>query len=192
MRPTIAIIIGSTRPGRQGANVARWVLENASARDDAAFEIIDLVEADLPPLDEAMPPAAGRYTHRHTIAWARTIERFDGYIFVTPEYNHGYPGSLKNALDRVYAEWNNKSAGFVAYGVDGGVRAVEQLRQVVGTLKLADVTPQVSLNMNRDFADFINFTPRAHQSTALTAMLDEVIDWAAALHPLRQRASKVG
>src|SRR3954447_2107258 len=116
----IAIVIASTRPGRKGEPVAQWVLEQAGGRSDATFELIDLVEADLPALDESIPPAAGRYTQPHTNRWAQTVARFDGYVFVTPEYNHGYPGSLKNALDRVYAEWNNKAAGFVAYGLDGG------------------------------------------------------------------------
>lgn len=184
----IAIVIASPRPGRKGEPVAQWVLEQAGGRSDATFELIDLVEADLPALDESIPPAAGRYTQPHTNRWAQTVARFDGYVFVTPEYNHGYPGSLKNALDRVYAEWNNKAAGFVAYGLDGGVRAVEQLRQIMATLKIADVGPQVAFSMHADFANFSDFAPREHQKEALTTLLDEVVAWSTALRTLRRAA----
>ncbi|NUS03817.1 MAG: NAD(P)H-dependent oxidoreductase [Nonomuraea sp.] len=132
----IAIIAGSTRPGRAGEAVARWVLDQAGRRGDASYELVDLAEVDLPHLDEPLPPALGRYTHPHTRRWAATVAACDGYVFVTPEYNHSLPGSLKNALDRVYAEWNDKAAAFVSYGIDGGVRAVEALRVVAGALLL--------------------------------------------------------
>lgn len=107
---TIAVVLASTRTGRVGEGVARWVLERASARDDASFELVDLAEVNLPQIDEPLPPALGRYTHPWTQAWAQTVAKYDGYLFVTPEYNRGAPGVLKNALDRVYAEWNNKAA----------------------------------------------------------------------------------
>jgi 2-polyprenyl-6-methoxyphenol hydroxylase-like FAD-dependent oxidoreductase/NAD(P)H-dependent FMN reductase len=182
--PTIAVVVASTRPGRQGESVARWVLDQAGTRTDARFELMDLAAADLPPLDEPLPPALGRYTQPHTQAWAETVARYDGYVFVTPEYNHGLPGALKNALDRVYAEWNNKAAAFVSYGHDGGVRAVEQLRPVMATLQMADVGAQVSLNFRTDFANR-QFAPTAEQGTALTTTLDQVVAWATALAPLR-------
>lgn len=133
----LAVVVGSTRPGRVGEQVAHWVLERAQARTDATFSLVDLAEVDLPPLDEPLPPASGRYSHPWTVAWAQTVDRYDGFLFVTPEYNRGMPGSLKNALDRVCAEWHDKAAAFVSYGHGGGVRAVEQLRQVVGALRLA-------------------------------------------------------
>ncbi|WP_443055493.1 NADPH-dependent FMN reductase [Streptomyces sp. NBC_00257] len=129
--PNIAIILASARPGCAGAAVAHWVLTQAEKRTDATFDLIDLAEVDLPQIDEAMPPALGRYTDPHTQQWADIIADFDGYVIVTPEYNHSFPGVLKNALDRVYAEWNNKAVGLVSYGVDGGVRAVEALRLVL-------------------------------------------------------------
>lgn len=179
--PVIAVIIGSTRPGRKGDAVGHWVSEQASQRTDATFELLDLLDFALPALDEVVPPAAGRYSQSHTQSWAHTVAGFDGYVFVTPEYNHGYPGSLKNALDRVYAEWNHKAAGFVSYGADGGVRAVEQLRQVIATLKLAGVGPQVALNMREDFTNHTDFTPRAHQALSLTALLDDIVSWSTAL-----------
>ena len=186
--PTIAVVIASTRPGRKGDVVARWVLDEATKREDARFELIDLLAVDLPALDEPAPPASGRYTQPHTRAWATTIARFDGYLFVTPEYNHGYPGSLKNALDRAYAEWNHKAAGFVSYGVDGGVRAVEQLRAVVATLKLADVGPQVALNVFTDFDPSLGVIPQDHHIAALTRLLDDLVSWSTALAPLHERA----
>lgn len=182
----IAIILGSTRTGRAGENVARWVLTQAQQRTDADFELIDLAAVDLPQIDEPMPPAMGRYTHPCTQRWADTIASYDGFVFVTPEYNHSFPGVLKNALDRVYAEWNNKAAGLVSYGVDGGVRAVEALRPVLGALQLADVAPQVTLNMRTDFDGFgATFTPGEHQSPALTALLDQLIAWSTALAIVR-------
>lgn len=103
----IAIIIGSTRPGRVGEAVARWVYDIAKRRGDAGFELVDLKEFDLPLLDESMPPSMGQYSKPHTQTWAAKVASFDAYVFVTPEYNHGTPGALKNALDFVYAEWNN-------------------------------------------------------------------------------------
>src|SRR4051794_26038414 len=112
----IAIIIGSTRPGRRGVDVARWVLENAAARENASYELVDLLDFPLPHLDEAMPPAMGQYENDHTLEWAAKIGQYDGFIFVTPEYDHSTSGVLKNAIDYLYAEWNNKAAGFVSYG----------------------------------------------------------------------------
>jgi 2-polyprenyl-6-methoxyphenol hydroxylase-like FAD-dependent oxidoreductase len=186
--PTIAVVLASTRPGRVGAAVARWVLDEAATRTDARFELVDLAEADLPPIDEPLPPALGRYTHPHTTAWADTVARYDGYVFVTPEYNHGVPGALKNALDRVYAEWNNKAAAFVSYGHDGGVRAVEQLRVVMASLQIADVSAQVSLDLRADFANHRDFAPADHQRVALAKTLDQLVTWASALAPLRAAA----
>ncbi|WP_218952404.1 NADPH-dependent FMN reductase [Amycolatopsis anabasis] len=185
----IAIILGSTRAGRAGERVAQWVLAQARQRGDADYDLIDLAEVDLPQIDEPFPPAMGRYTHPHTQQWATTVAAYDGYVLVTPEYNHSFPGVLKNALDRVYAEWNNKAAGLVSYGVDGGVRAVEALRPVLAALQLADVSAQVTLNLRTDFADFgATFTPGRHQGPALTAMLDQLLSWTNALAHTRNSA----
>ena len=107
----VGIIIGSTRPGRQGEAVARWAYEIASPRSDAEFQVVDIKDFNLPLLDEPMPPIMGQYTKPHTKAWAAKIDSFDAYIFVTPEYNHGIPASLKNAIDFLYREWNNKRLG---------------------------------------------------------------------------------
>src|SRR4051794_3468911 len=116
----IGIILGSTRPGRNGEQVAKWVYDVAARRTDAEFELVDLADFPLPHLDEPLPPSVGRYQNEHTKQWAATIGSFDGFVIVTPEYNHGTSGVLKNAIDFLYAEWNNKAVGFVSYGGTGG------------------------------------------------------------------------
>ena len=135
----IAIIIGSTRPGRKAEDVARWVYEIAQKRSDAEFELVDIKDFNLPLLDEPMPPMMGQYTKDHTRKWSEKIASFDAYVFVTPEYNHGTSGALKNAIDFLYSEWVNKAAGFIAYGGVSGARAVENLRLVMGELQVATV-----------------------------------------------------
>ncbi|MCU1681317.1 MAG: reductase [Amycolatopsis sp.] len=182
----IAIIIGSTRPGRRGAEVARWVHEIASQREDANYTVVDIADYDLPMLDE--PHAAAKtadYRQPHTQTWSATINSFDGFVFVTPEYNHSLTGALKNALDFLYQEWNNKAAGFVGYGPGGAIRAVEHLRLIGAELKLADVRTQVALSMFTDFEDAVRVKPAAHQEGILTTMLDELVTWADALKATR-------
>jgi NAD(P)H-dependent FMN reductase len=137
-----AVIIGSTRPGRVGEAVGRWVYELAQKRSDAGFELVDVKDFDLPLLDEPVPPSQGKYSKEHTKNWAAKVASFDGYVFVTPEYNHGISGALKNAIDFLYAEWNNKAAGFVGYGSAGGARAVEDLRLVMAEVQVATVRNQ--------------------------------------------------
>lgn len=122
----VAIVVGSTRPGRKAEIVARWVYDIASKRSDAEFEVVDILDFNLPLLDEPMSPSRGEYTQPHTKAWSAKIDSFDAFVFVTPEYNHGPSGALKNASDFLYREWNNKAAAFVSYGGASGTRAVEQ------------------------------------------------------------------
>ena len=181
----IAIITGSTRPGRNNIAVARWVLELAAKRRDAKFELVDIADYQLPLLDEPLPPVLGRYSHPHTKRWAAKIASFDGYVFVTPEYNHGTSAALKNAIDYLYAEWNHKAAGFVGYGAASGTRAVEHLRLVMGNLMVADVTAQVMLSLFTDFESMSVFRPHPRHEAALHSMLDQVIAWAGALKILR-------
>jgi len=184
----IGIILGSTRPGRLGEGVAHWVHQVAAQRTDAEFELVDLLDYKLPHLDEGLPPSLGQYTQPHTQAWAAKIASFDGYVFVTPEYNHSTSGALKNAIDFLYAEWNNKACGFVSYGSAGGTRAVEHLRLIAGELQLADVRSQVALSLFTDFENFSVFTPGEHQSQLLHTTLDQVVAWSEALTPLRVAA----
>ncbi|MCP5146103.1 MAG: NAD(P)H-dependent oxidoreductase [Gammaproteobacteria bacterium] len=181
----IAIIIGSTRPGRNGEAVGRWVHELASQRDDATYELVDLKEINLPMLDEPVPAVMGKYTQPHTLAWAAKVAEFDGFVMVTPEYNHGPPAALKNALDYLFKEWNNKSVGFVGYGGAGGARSVDQMREIVSNLELADVRTAVGLTLAHDFENFSTFKPGAHQPGALNEMLNQVVAWAGALKHLR-------
>jgi len=181
----IAIILGSTRPGRNGEAVARWVYDLAKKRGDAQFELVDIAEYNLPLLDEPVPPSMDQYTHPHTLAWSKKIAEFDGYVFVTPEYNHATSGALKNAIDYLYKEWNNKAAGFVSYGSMNGARAVEQLRPIMAELQIADVRAQVGLSLFTDFENFTKFTPGSRHDAEVDAMLSQVIAWAGALKTLR-------
>jgi NAD(P)H-dependent FMN reductase len=183
----IGIIIGSTRPGRVGASVAQWVFERARQRGGAAYELVDIADFDLPLLDEPVPPSMGQYSKPHTKAWAEKIGGFDAFIFVTPEYNHGMSGALKNAIDFIYAEWNNKAAGFVGYGSAGGTRAVESLRLVMAELQVATVRAQVALSLFTDFENFRDFKPADHHEQRLLTVFDQVIAWGEALKIVRNR-----
>ncbi len=181
----IAIILGSTRPGRNGEAVAKWVHGLANKRTDARFELVDLLDFDLPPLDEPGSPAQAKYTKGHTKKWSAKVAEFDAYVFVTPEYNHSTSGALKNAIDFLNKEWTNKAAGFVGYGSVRGVRAVEHLRLIMAELQVATVRAQVGLSLFTDFKDFHTFAPAAMHEKEVSILLDQVIAWGAALKPLR-------
>ncbi|GAB1690490.1 NADPH-dependent FMN reductase [Krasilnikovia sp. M28-CT-15] len=190
----IGIIVGSTRPGRRGRIVAEWVAATAARQQPSAdFDIVDLADFDLPLLDEEQPALFGRYAHAHTVRWAEAVARYDGYVFVTPEYNRSLPGALKNAMDFAYAEWNDKAAGFVGYGLHGGIRAVEHLRLILAELKVATVRSQAALTLHHDFTfaaptepGEVTPGPQAHQ--ALTATLADVVVWSRALAQVRTGA----
>ena len=184
----IAIIIGSTRPGRNGEAVAKWVYEIAQKRSDADFELVDIKDFNLPLLDEPAPPSMGQYSKPHTKAWAAKVDSFDGFVFVTPEYNHGISGALKNAIDFLFREWNNKAAGFVGYGSVGAARAVEQLRLVLAEVQIATVRNQVLFSLFTDFENFSVFKPAPRQEKSANAVIDQVVAWAGALTSLRQTA----
>lgn len=184
----IGIIVGSTRPGRKADAVAKWVHEIARKRSDAQFEIVDIKDYNLPLLDEMMPPSFGQYTHEHTKRWAAKIGSFDAFVFVTPEYNHSVPGALKNAIDFLFAEWNNKAAGFVSYGGAGGARAVEHFRGIMDELKVAAVRAQVMLSLFTDFENYTVFKPAPHHEKEVIAMLDQLIEWGENLQQLRNGA----
>src|ERR1700675_4691789 len=155
----IGIILGSTRPGRNGKAVADWVLGKAQARIGADYDLIDLADHPLPHMDEPMSPMLGQYAGEHTKAWAATIAPYDGYVFVSPEYNLSTSGVLKNAIDYLYAEWNNKAAAFVSYGALGGARAIEHLRGISAELQIATVRQQLSFSLITDFENFSAFHP---------------------------------
>jgi NAD(P)H-dependent FMN reductase len=182
----VAIIIGSTRPGRLGEAVGRWAFAIAQQRRDAKFELVDIQHYNLPLLDEPVPPSMGKYSKAHTKKWAAKIASFDGYVFVTPEYNHGICGALKNAIDFLFAEWNNKAAGFVGYGSAGAVRAVEHLRLVMAEVQIATVRNQVMLSLRDDFENYSVFKPREFHEKALGQVFDQVMSWGGAMRTLRE------
>jgi NAD(P)H-dependent FMN reductase len=145
-KPKVFIIVGSTRPGRAGRAIADWFYAQATKQQSGVqFELVDLVDWELPLLNEPVPPKAHMYQYEHTKLWSAKIAEADGYILVTPEYNHGYPASLKNALDYLYHEWADKPVGFVGYGLGGGQLAVRQLQQVVKELQMQPLDEQLGI-----------------------------------------------
>ena len=147
----IAVLAGSTRRKRRALTLAEWIC--AEHLDGLELVLVDLDAMDLPMLAEPSPAAFGGYALAHTREWSRLIDDLDGYVLVSPEYNHSTTAPLKNALDHLYREWHDKAVGFVGYGVDGGVRAVEHLRAITAELGMAGVGPQVALNLFEDFDD---------------------------------------
>jgi len=183
----IGIILGSTRPTRVGEQVAKWVTEIAKKRTDAEYELIDVKDYNLPLLDEPVSPGyAKEYTKEHTKKWSEKIKSFDGYVFVTAEYNHSVPGALKNAIDFLYKEWNNKAVGFVAYGSIGGARVIEHLRGISAELQMADVRNTAMLTLHDDFENYSVFKPREFKVESVNDVLDQVIDWSKAMKTLRK------
>lgn len=172
----IGIIIGSTRPGRLGSSVGKWVLDEALAHGGAEFELIELADYDLELLnDPTVPGAANReYADPKVRTWGQKIDELDGFVFVTPEYNHSVPAAMKNAFDSIYPEWGNKALGLVGYGADGGVRAVEHWRTIAANAHLIAVRPQVSLGLFTDFAES-GLAPLERRTGELAGVLDAVI-----------------
>lgn len=181
----IAVIVGSTRPGRNGKQVADWVLEQSKTRTEAVYELVDLADYPLPHLDEAIPPSRGLYANDHTKAWAEKIASYDGFVFVTPEYNHSTSGVLKNAIDYLYGEWNNKAAAFVSYGSLGGSRAIEHLRAISSELQIAHVRQQLSFSLYTDFENFSSFTPAGLHEEAAVVLFDQLESWSRAMKTVR-------
>lgn len=185
MEPKILIVLGSTRQNRRGEPIARWAAEHAKSRSDASFELVDLHDWPLPFLDNPVPPAFGQYDAA-TQPWADLVGAADGYLFVTPEYNHGYPAVLKNALDHVYREWGHKPAAILSYGATGdGFRAAEQLRQVFVELRMVPVREQAGVSLRSQIFDDEGRVRDERLVQALDAMLDELVWWAATLKPAR-------
>jgi NAD(P)H-dependent FMN reductase len=187
----IAIILGSTRPGRNGKAVADWITAKAAVHGTASYELVDLADFPLPHLDEPVPASMQQYAQEHTVRWGAKIEEFDGFVFVSPEYNHSTSGVLKNALDFLNVEWNNKAAAIVTYGSLGGVRAAEHLRGILSELQVAHVRQQVAFSLFTDFENFSSFAPGPQHEDLLAVMLGQLEDWAGALKPLRAAAARV-
>jgi NAD(P)H-dependent FMN reductase len=186
--PKLQIIIGSVRPGRVGLPVAQWFNSHAVKHGGFDVELIDLAEVNLPFMDEANHPRFGRYEHQHTKDWSAKIQQSDAIVVVTPEYNYGYSPALKNAIDYLHSEWAYKPVGFVSYGgVAAGTRAMQQLKQVLGALRMYPVSEAVNLPFVQQFLnDDGEIQPNEIMDTAATALLDELLKIADALAPLRK------
>lgn len=185
----IAVVIGSTRPCRKGEAVGRWVHEQAQGRDEVDYEIVDLKTFDLPLLSEPTVPGAAnrRYEVPQTRAWSQTIDRYDGFVWVTPEYNHGVPAAMKNALDVLYPEWNFKGFGIVSYGADGGTRATEQWRGIIANVMGTVVWHQVALYEYLDWDGDGAFTPLERRPKELSTLLALLERTTRAVSVLRQQ-----
>lgn len=187
-KPTLLVVIASTRPGRVGLPVAEWFKERAAAHGGFAVEVADLAAINLPFMDEPQHPRLRQYTHQHTKDWSARVDAADAIVFVMPEYNYGFNAPLKNALDYLNQEWRYKPVGFVSYGgVSAGTRAVQMAKQVVTALAMMPVPTAVSIPFVRQFLDEEGRL-RANEvmETAATGMLDDLARLAAALRPLRE------
>lgn len=153
---TIQVILGSVRPNRFGEKPAKWIVDTISVQPNVRVELLDLRDWPLPFFNEPLSPAAsgGEYTNELAAKWADKIAEADAYIIVTPEYNNGYSAVLKNAIDYVYKQWNKKPVAFVSYGgISGGIRAVQQLRQVVIELQMVPIRSAIYIPFARGHLD---------------------------------------
>ncbi len=175
----IGIILGSTREGRLSPQVGNWVKQLADQRGDANYTILDIADYKLPLLGEKDADASG------AADWSKDVAAQDGFVFIVQEYNHSIAASLKNALDYLRVEWNNKAAGIVSYGSVGGARAAEHLRGIFGELLIADVRVHPALSLFTDFENGSVLKAAAVQETSVNQMLDQVIPWATALKTIR-------
>lgn len=190
MKYQLKIIIGSTRPTRKGPIVADWFLKIAKQHPDFEVELLDLKEIDLPLMDEPNHPRVQKYTKAHTKKWSKTIDSADAFVIVTPEYNFGYPATLKNALDYLSVEWSDKPMGFVSYGgISGGTRAVQELKLPVTALGMMPIPQAVNIPF---FTQFINdndvFEANETLEKSANVMLTKLQNWAKALKNMRENA----
>ncbi|GLO67838.1 reductase [Oceanobacillus sp. E9] len=182
----IGIILGSVRKGRNGEAVANWMYDFATNRnDDVTYEIVDLADYPLPMLGAEVKESDQEEAAQAIQSWSEKMASFDGYIFITPEYNHAIGGALKNATDYLKVEVHNKAAGFVGYGSLGGTRAHENLRLILGELQVADVRTAVTFSLMTDFENMSVFKPADFHHANANEMLDQVIAWSGALKSLR-------
>jgi NAD(P)H-dependent FMN reductase len=175
VKPTLQVIVGSSRPGRVGFPIATWFADIARQHGAFEVELVDLAEVNLPMLDESRHPRFAQYEHQHTTQWSATIARGDAYVFVTPEYNRGFSGVLKNAIDYLMVEWAYKPAGIVSYGgVSGGTRAANMLIQVLSGLRLIILQEAVNIPFVGTLIRDGEFMPGPISIDAAVLMLDEL------------------
>jgi len=187
LRPVLQVVIGSTRPGRAGAEIARWFVQVAQSHRTFSIELVDLLDVALPLLDEPNHPASGLYSHEHTRRWSAIVSRADAYVFVLPEYNHSMNAATKNALDYLHREWRHKAVGFVSYGgVAAGTRAVQVARGVVTSLSMVPVYEGVNIPFFRQFLDHDGvFVPDERIQATANSLLDSLAHWDTGLRVLR-------
>jgi NAD(P)H-dependent FMN reductase len=188
LKHRLAIVVGSTRPGRVGPIFAEWL--EGVAREHGKFEpvIADLAQFDLPLLDEPHHPRLGKYEKAHTKAWSQAVDAADAFVFVTPEYNYFAAPAIVNAVDYLAREWNHKPAGFLSYGgVSGGLRSVQSLKPLLTTVKVMPIPEAIALpTYAAHLDDKGNFSPPEQVSGSARTMLDELFRWSEALKPMRQ------
>lgn len=190
-KPILTVIVGSTRPGRAGLPIAEWFVDRARRHSGFDVEVADLAEIDLPLLDEPHHPRLRQYTHQHTKDWSAVVDRADAVVFVTPEYNYGYPATIKNAIDYLHDEWRDKPVGFVSYGgVAAGTRAVQQLKQVVTTLRMVPVVEAVNIPFHATLIKDGQLHANQVMDDAADAMLEELGRVESGLRPLREQAGR--
>jgi NAD(P)H-dependent FMN reductase len=184
---SLKIIIASTRPGRKGPAIAKWIHEKTLTHNGFTVELLDLAQINLPFLDEPEHPRFKKYTHEHTKKWSAAIDSADAYIMVTPEYNFSMTAPLKNALDFLFVEWAKKPVAFVSYGgMSGGIRAVQTLKQVVTTLKMMPLTESIAIPFFTKFIDDNGvFNADEMLNKSADALLKELEIWASALKTIR-------
>jgi NAD(P)H-dependent FMN reductase len=186
----IQVILGSTRPNRASDKVAAWVMEEAKKIEGFEFELVDLKDFPLPMYDEpvTVKQIQGNYKHEEVKTWSKKISEGDGYIFITPEYNHGYTAVLKNALDWLYDEWNNKPAAFVSYGgIAAGTRAVGQLVQVFRELQMVPLRDGAHLPMIWTAFDQAGTFKSDFHVPDLSPMFASLTKWVPLLKSLREQ-----
>jgi NAD(P)H-dependent FMN reductase len=184
--PKLMIVIASVRPGRAGLPIGQWFEERARSHGGFEVELVDLADLALPMMDEPEHPRLQRYSHQHTRRWSAAVAAADAFVFVTPEYNYGYPPALKNAIDYLHNEWHYKPVGFVSYGgVAAGTRAVQQLKQVITALKMTPIVEAVNIPFHTQFIDDGRVSANEAMEQAATAMLDEMARTQVALSALR-------
>ncbi len=182
----LGVVICSTRPGRQGAIVAKWAFEHARAHQAFESELVDLADFNLPVLDEPHHPRLKNYTKEHTRAWSAKVAALDAFVFVSPEYDFSMCASLLNALQFLFVEWHNKACAFVSYGgVSGGLRGVQMAKQVVTSLSMMPIAEGVANPLfNKHIVDGV-YAPGETQDKSAVTMLDSLAKWSAALKPMR-------
>jgi NAD(P)H-dependent FMN reductase len=185
--PKLHVIAVSTRPGRAGFPLSQWMFERAKAHGAFDVELVDLKEENLPMFNEPRHPRLRQYEHEHTRRWSAKIDAADAFIFVTPEYNHGTPPSLINALDYLVHEWAHKAVGFVSYGGPaGGTRSVHMVKPMMSALRMVVLLESVHAPLFGEHIDSQGvFRASEHQEAAAKMMLDGLAKWTKALAVMR-------